>query len=56
MTTETRITDPARWLEAHPEIESVIVAVCDLNGGTRGKRLPVSQVHSQEDPGQGDGH
>ncbi len=44
MTTETRITDPARWLEAHPEIESVIVALCDLNGGTRGKRLPVAQA------------
>jgi glutamine synthetase len=44
MTTEAQITDPVRWLDAHPEVESVMVAICDLNGGTRGNRLPVSQA------------
>lgn len=32
------------WLEPHPEIESVFVYVCDLNGTMRGKRVPVDQV------------
>jgi glutamine synthetase len=44
MNAETQITDPAAWLAAHPEIESVTVALCDLNGGTRGKRLPIAQA------------
>lgn len=32
------------WIEAHPEVESLRVAVCDLNGALRGKRIPVSQL------------
>ena len=30
------------WLDAHPEIESLRVAVVDLNGIMRGKRIPVA--------------
>ncbi|MGI9390497.1 MAG: glutamine synthetase family protein [Boseongicola sp.] len=30
------------WLNEHPEIRSVTVAVADLNGQARGKRMPVS--------------
>jgi len=33
-----------QWLQAHPEIESLRVALCDLNGCLRGKGIPVSQV------------
>ncbi len=32
------------WLENHPEIESLRVAICDLNGAMRGKGIPVSQA------------
>lgn len=31
------------WLDAHPEIRSVRLAVADLNGQPRGKRVPVAQ-------------
>lgn len=30
------------WLSEHPEVRSVTVAVADLNGQARGKRMPVS--------------
>ena len=30
------------WLNEHPEIRSVTVAVADLNGQARGKRMPAS--------------
>ncbi len=39
----TSVTADA-WIEAHPEVESLRVAVCDLNGALRGKRIPVSQL------------
>ncbi|TCO70870.1 glutamine synthetase family protein [Rhodovulum euryhalinum] len=29
-----------RWLEEHPEVRTIRVAACDLNGQARGKRLP----------------
>lgn len=32
------------WLAAHPEIESLRVAVCDLNGVLRGKRIGADQA------------
>ncbi|WP_245446744.1 glutamine synthetase family protein [Neorhizobium sp. T25_27] len=38
------IAGALKWLEAHPEIESVRAAVCDLNGIMRGKRLPRDQA------------
>lgn len=28
------------WLDAHPEVRTIRVAACDLNGQARGKRLP----------------
>ncbi len=36
--------DVLAWLENHPEIESLRVAACDLNGNMRGKGIPVSQA------------
>ncbi|MEM8571862.1 MAG: glutamine synthetase family protein [Pseudomonadota bacterium] len=36
--------DPARWLAAHPEVETVHAVLCDLNGVLRGKRLPAGQI------------
>ena len=33
-----------KWLQEHPEIESLRVAVCDLNGSLRGKGIPVGQA------------
>jgi len=36
--------DILNWLEKHPEIESLRVAICDLNGTMRGKGIPVSQA------------
>ncbi|WP_233133066.1 glutamine synthetase family protein [Actibacterium pelagium] len=35
---------PKDWLKANPDIDWVIVAVCDLNGVLRGKRVPRNQV------------
>lgn len=32
------------WLANHPEIESLRVAICDLNGTMRGKGIPVGQA------------
>ncbi|PWE32031.1 glutamine synthetase [Maritimibacter sp. 55A14] len=32
------------WLDAHPEIKTVRIAVSDLNGQPRGKRLPVASA------------
>ncbi len=32
------------WLQSHPEIENLRVAVCDLNGTMRGKGIPVRQA------------
>lgn len=32
------------WLEANPEVKSLIVGLTDLNGTFRGKRLPVAQA------------
>lgn len=36
------VTDQGNWLETHPEISALRVAVCDLNGVARGKRVPVA--------------
>ncbi len=38
------LNETLSWLENHSEIESLRVAVCDLNGTLRGKRIPVSQA------------
>ncbi len=32
------------WLAAHPEIKSLRLAACDLNGVARGKRIPASHA------------
>ncbi len=32
------------WLNAHPEVKSLRLAVCDLNGVARGKRIPASHA------------
>lgn len=34
----------SEWLAAHPECEAVTVALCDINGVFRGKRIPVAQA------------
>ncbi len=36
--------DPANWLKAHPEVDSIRVVVCDLNGVLRGKRVPIESL------------
>ena len=36
--------DTLKWLQDHPEIESLRVAICDLNGTLRGKGIPASQA------------
>ncbi|MHA3915450.1 glutamine synthetase family protein [Halovulum sp. GXIMD14793] len=33
--------DALKWLDRHPDLSSLRVAVCDFNGCLRGKRLPV---------------
>ena len=37
-------SDSTQWLADRPEIQTVFVCVCDLNGTLRGKRIPVEQV------------
>jgi len=37
-------TDAKDWLAAHPEVDWITVALCDLNGVFRGKRLPRAQI------------
>ena len=32
------------WLRDHPEVETTIAAICDLNGTLRGKRIPIDQI------------
>lgn len=36
--------DPKSWLQSEPAIQTVIAAICDLNGTLRGKRIPVDQI------------
>lgn len=38
------VKDMMKWIENHPEIEGLRVAVCDLNGNMRGKGIPVNQA------------
>ncbi|WP_245443840.1 glutamine synthetase family protein [Mesorhizobium sp. DCY119] len=38
------IDDALTWLAKHPEIDSLRVAVCDLNGVLRGKRIAADQA------------
>ncbi|MEV8466980.1 glutamine synthetase family protein [Fluviibacterium sp. DFM31] len=44
-------TDAETWRAAHPGIDSVLTAVCDLNGTLRGKRVPADQVAKALDGG-----
>ena len=30
------------WLSDNPDVDSITVAVCDINGVLRGKRVPVT--------------
>ena len=32
------------WLAANPDVEAITVAICDINGVFRGKRIPLSQL------------
>ena len=32
------------WLAKNPDVDSITVAVCDINGVLRGKRIPVDQL------------
>ena len=41
---DEQVTAAIAWLEAHPEIESLRAAICDLNGVLRGKRITVDQA------------
>ncbi len=34
------------WLAAHPEVETIVAAVADLNGTLRGKRMPVAKLEA----------
>ncbi|WP_341486019.1 glutamine synthetase family protein [Thioclava sp. GXIMD4215] len=43
--------DANLWLQDHPEIESALVTVCDLNGMLRGTRVPVAQIGKLCDAG-----
>lgn len=36
--------DIRAWLSDRPEIQSITVGLCDINGAFRGKRIPVSQA------------
>ncbi|MDE0097829.1 MAG: glutamine synthetase family protein [Gammaproteobacteria bacterium] len=38
------VTEMLEWLRKHPEIQSLRVAVCDLNGNMRGKSVPIHQA------------
>ncbi|MBS8271752.1 glutamine synthetase, partial [Halomonas litopenaei] len=50
-TPATTTTNIMTWLQEHPEIESVFVCVCDLNGTMRGKRLPIEKARASLDGG-----
>ncbi|WP_112323506.1 glutamine synthetase family protein [Oceanibium sediminis] len=41
---DNSISNLENWLRAHPEVGSLRVAICDLNGTFRGKRVPVSDA------------
>lgn len=36
--------DMKNWLAKHPEVDAITVALCDINGVLRGKRIPLSQL------------
>jgi len=44
-------TDGQAWLKQHPDIDHLRIAVCDLNGSLRGKRLPAAQIGKVMDSG-----
>lgn len=37
-------TNADDWLNKNPEVDAIFVAVCDINGVFRGKRVPSSQI------------
>lgn len=43
--------DLTEWRQAHPEVQSVLAAVTDLNGVARGKRVPIAQLEKLADGG-----
>ncbi|WP_424929231.1 glutamine synthetase family protein [Amaricoccus tamworthensis] len=43
--------DIAAFMAEHPQLRSVTVAVCDVNGAFRGKRLPLAQIEKIADGG-----
>ncbi len=43
--------DTQNWLAKHPEIDAITVALCDINGVLRGKRIPLSQLGKLLDGG-----
>ena len=50
---DNSISNLENWLKAHPEVGSLRVAICDLNGTFRGKRVPVDQFRLQKRAGMG---
>ncbi|MBU2936421.1 glutamine synthetase family protein [Pacificibacter marinus] len=36
--------DPENWLKSNPDATSATIAICDINGVFRGKRVPVEQI------------
>ena len=46
-----RPDEAARWLTAHPEVRTVRVGACDLNGQARAKRLPSGRAGKCLDEG-----
>ena len=38
------MTNAKDWLDAHPDIDWITIALCDLNGVLRGKRAPRAQI------------
>lgn len=36
--------DVQDWFANHPDVDAIMVALCDINGILRGKRLPLSQL------------
>jgi len=37
--------NPHDWLAENPEVDALTIALCDINGVLRGKRIPVSQLN-----------
>ncbi|WP_226624461.1 glutamine synthetase family protein [Alloyangia pacifica] len=45
------MTDPKTWLRKNPQVRTIRVAACDLNGQPRGKRVPSRFAHKVVEDG-----